>query len=211
MQKINNSEKGITLIALVITIIVLFIILGISLNYGLDNIRTVSNKKFETELSIVQEAIMQRYTLLKVSNELGIIAPAITDNASINTESEINRPEEMVGTRIADLSYIKDNGFQNISFRSNYELNSSGLKFEEYYYLLDGTDLEKLGIEKGEEDSLSNNESNERKYVVNYKTGEVFDIKNKQYFDTAIKDSDPIYLQQNSVKINDRVYNFNDD
>ena len=211
MQKINNSEKGITLIALVITIIVLFIILGISLNYGLDNIRTVSNKKFETELSIVQEAIIQRYTLLKVSNELGIIAPAITDNASINTESEINRPEEMVGTRIADLSYIKDNGFQNISFRSNYELNSSGLKFEEYYYLLDGTDLEKLGIEKGEEDSLSNNESNERKYVVNYKTGEVFDIKNKQYFDTAIKDSDPIYLQQNSVKINDRVYNFNDD
>ena len=149
--------------------------------------------------------------MLKVSNELGIIAPAITDNASINTESEINRPEEMVGTRIADLSYIKDNGFQNISFRSNYELNSSGLKFEEYYYLLDGTDLEKLGIEKGEEDSLSNNESNERKYVVNYKTGEVFDIKNKQYFDTAIKDSDPIYLQQNSVKINDRVYNFNDD
>ena len=69
MQKIIMMEKnnsGVTLVALVVTIIVLFIILGITLNYGLSELHDVSNKKMESELGIIQEAIMQRYALVMI-------------------------------------------------------------------------------------------------------------------------------------------------
>ena len=44
MQRINRNDKGVTLMVLTVTIVVLLIILGITLNYGISEINDVSNK-----------------------------------------------------------------------------------------------------------------------------------------------------------------------
>ena len=59
-----KNEKGITLITLAITIIVLAIIASISINFGKDTLTEVENKKIMTELSSIQQAIFERYILI---------------------------------------------------------------------------------------------------------------------------------------------------
>ena len=211
MQMKNRS--GITLIALVITIVVLFIILSITLNYGLSELHDVSNKKTESELGIVQEAIMQRYALVKSSNQLGIIAPAISANANIDADTEKTRPKGLVGTRIADCQTdIINNGFTGISLMSTYSSGEGNKKFEEFYYSLNEADLIELGIEKGDETKISDDVSPKaRSYIVNYSTGEVFDTANKKYYKTDSTDDDLIYKQPTSITMDEKNYEFNDD
>lgn len=204
MQMMNKN--GITLISLIITIVVFTIILSITLNYGLSELHNVSNKKIEAELSIVQEAIMQRYALVKTANKLGIIAkPAISNNKSATEDTY--RPEGFVGTRIADPNTsIKNNGFPNVNLLKNYS-TSDTLPFEEYYYLLDEADLKKLGVEKG-----ASNESNSknRSYIVNYLTGEIFDMANKKYYKTDMINDDSVFTQPTPINMDSRNYDFND-
>lgn len=64
MQKKKN-EKGITLIALVITIVVLFIILGVSVNLGLDSVDTAKDRDMQAELEIIQQAAVTEFTKAK--------------------------------------------------------------------------------------------------------------------------------------------------
>lgn len=94
MQMINKNSRGITLISLVITIITLMIILSITLNYGLSELHDVSNKKKESELAIVQEAVMQRYALVKSYNQLGIKAEHIEKSTTL--EEDTGRPKGFV-------------------------------------------------------------------------------------------------------------------
>ena len=221
MQMISKNRDGVTLIALIVTIIVLTIILGISLNYGLSELHNVANKKTESELSIVQEAVMQRYALVKSSNLLGIEAAPIAENkpaakstdTDYATNTEKSRPEGFVGTRIADPKMsITDQGFGTVVLRSNYAANTTGLTYEQYYYLLDENDLLELGIEKGDDTKISNEIAiKNRSYIVNYLTGEVFDIANKKYYKTDMSSDDPVYTQPTSITMDQREYDFNDD
>ena len=206
MQMINKntSTNGITLITLVITIVVLFIILGITLNYGTSEINSVSNKKLESELQIMQEAVMQRYALVKSANQLGVIAPAITSNAKITATSESNRPSGLVGTRIADSQTVLNSGFEEVSLRSNYASGTTDKAFEEFYYLLDESDLQSLGVKKG---NSSNDDTSNRSYIVNYLTGEIFDVKNKKY----LINGDSIYTQPTTITMDEKKYDYNDD
>lgn len=210
MQMISkNSRNGVTLIALVITIVVLSIILTITLNYGLSEIHTVSNKKTESELAIVQEAVMQRYALAKEAHKLGNTATSITANTKM--ESDTNRPSELVGTRLASSSEIETNGFTGISYMKEYSSGATDLTYEEYYYLLDENDLKSLGLEKGDDGRDVTPTAKERSYIVNYFTGEVFDVLNKKYYETGHEKEDQVYTQPTSINMTEEQYNFNDD
>lgn len=59
-----RKNNAVTLTVLIITIIVLLIILGITLNYGLSTIYEVTDDRTGTELSMVQQAVAKQYTLL---------------------------------------------------------------------------------------------------------------------------------------------------
>ncbi|MBR1540965.1 MAG: hypothetical protein IJ629_07530 [Clostridia bacterium] len=221
MQMISKKRDGVTLIVLIITIIILTIIMGISLNYGLSEVHNVANKKTESELAIVQEAVMQRYALVKSANQLGVKAEAISMNKpaakstdiDYETNKEKTRPEGFVGTRIADpQTSIINQGFSTVALRSNYVVNSADLTYEQYYYLLDENDLIELGIKKDDDTKISNDIIiKNHSYIVNYLTGEVFDIANKKYYKTDISSDDPIYTQPTSITMDQREYEFNDD
>jgi len=211
MQRISKSKNGVTLIILVITIIVLFIILGITIQYGLSEIHDVSNKKTESELGIVQEAVMQRYALVKAEDQLGIVVgTAISSNVALDDDS--NRPSGFVGTRLANPKTTLGRDFSEISLARDYtESTNSSLAYEEFYYLLDESDLQDLGIEKGDDSKISDDVvAKNRSYVVNYFTGEIFDIANKKYYKTDTTKDDPIYKKPANVTTNDGNYVFND-
>lgn len=199
-----TKDNGVTLISLIVTIIVLMIILSITINYGVSTIYEVSNDKMESELSLVQEAIMQQYALVKSKNELGLVATSISSNKSLSSDS--GRPTDLVGTRIADVTTITNKGFSTPI--NNYSSNATNLTYEQYYYSLNKNDLKSIGIEK--QDNSSSNSTKEIKYIVNYSTGEVFDIGNGKYYQTNYQTDDLIYLQGTNSKIESTIYDFND-
>ena len=198
-MKVLRKKDGITLVVLVITIMVLLIILGITINYGLKTVYEVTDDRTGTELSMVQQAVMQQYTLLLTENEDGKIATEISSDISIKDDE--NRPSSLIGTRIADISTLTSYGF--VQYLIDY-IDLSDMKYEEYYYFLNESDLEELGIKQNNE---TGEETAEREYIVNYSTGEVFDITNKTYYTSE----EPIYLDGTDSKISSDTYNFTDE
>ncbi|MBR2289143.1 MAG: hypothetical protein IJ867_00575 [Clostridia bacterium] len=200
MRRMSGNKNGITLVSLVITIVVLMIILGITLNYGLSEIHDVANKKTESELTIVQEAVMQRYALVKSKDQLGITAD----------DSDTDKPEGFIGTRVLPSTIVSKMGTGVSPMKSYTTL--AGLYYEEYYYQLSEADLADLGIEKGDDSKISDDVSaKDREYIVNYLTGEVFDVANKKYYKTDVTNDDPIYTQPTQIDMDSQIYDFNDD
>ena len=200
MRRMSGNKNGITLVSLVITIVVLMIILGITLNYGLSEIHDVANKKTESELTIVQEAVMQRYALVKSKDQLGITAD----------DSDTDKPEGFIGTRVLPSTIVSKMGTGVSPMKSYTTL--AGLYYEGYYYQLSEADLADLGIEKGDDSKISDDVSaKDREYIVNYLTGEVFDVANKKYYKTDVTNDDPIYTQPTQIDMDSQIYDFNDD
>lgn len=151
MKKIN--EKGITLMTLVITIIVLLIIAGVSLNFSKDSIKEARENTALTELNMVQHAILEKYTKAKVMKDESILPSAGVFNDVASSLSSSSKY-----TSITDLvSYINSkNTDEDITLKDTEYSN---------YVLLQQNELKQLGITKTEDE-----------YVVNYQTGEVFNI-----------------------------------
>ncbi len=60
MKKNNlkiKSEKGITLIALIITVVIMLILAAVSINVGLDSLKSTELEGFYTELGIIQKKV----------------------------------------------------------------------------------------------------------------------------------------------------------
>lgn len=199
-MQIYKKNGGVTLLVLAITIIVLLILVGITLNFGLSSVDDVTDDRSRTELAMVEQAIVQQYTLLLTQNQDGKIATEISSNVLL--EDDTDRPETLVGTRIANVSTLNSYGF--VQYIVDY-INTADMTYEEYYYLINQSDLEKLGVTYSD----ANKEHQERSYIVNYSTGEVFDIVNNIYQTTE----DPIYLDRadSNSKIDTETYNFTDE
>ena len=199
MQMKIGNRNGITLVALVITIVVFMIIISITLNYGVSELHEVTNKKTEAELGIVQEAVMQRYALVQAEHKLGL---------RVGTDTQ---PAEFVGTIITSATGDSDlRSFSNVTLKNGYSSNV-GLTFEECYYKLGENDLKELNIEKG--DNGDTEGTKERQYIVNYFTGEVFDIANKTYYETDINKNNTdksVYTQPTEVTTSTGNYVFDD-
>lgn len=67
--KKKNTEAGITLVALAITIIVIIIIAGVATSAGVDSIRNSKRMRFITELEIIQEKVNTIYEKRRLNNE----------------------------------------------------------------------------------------------------------------------------------------------
>lgn len=64
----KKNNKGVTLIALAITIIVLLIISGITISVGSNNAKKAKDNKLLTEVVMVQNAALQRKTKVELIN-----------------------------------------------------------------------------------------------------------------------------------------------
>ena len=64
-----KSEKGITIISLIITIIVLTIIAGVVIYMGITGAKEVNDSKLNTELQMVQHAVLEQYAKYKTTRD----------------------------------------------------------------------------------------------------------------------------------------------
>lgn len=151
-----KNENGITLSALVITIIVIFILASISINYGVDTLNESKAKTLEASLEMVEQAVAEQYVK---ATELNLL--------NVKTTSE--QPATFVGTIIKANDLPKIAGSDSIVFQKKEELagkTNADITYAESYYRLTPTELEKLKIESDDDTKYT--------YIVNYSTGEVY-------------------------------------
>lgn len=143
---ISRNNKGITLIALVITIVVLLIIASISIVGGIEGAETAAENKLLTELDMVQHAVLERYTKAQMIKE--------------DVPGEMQEIEDVNDTVNLINNQLEDGN--TISLKINSYTDKD--KYEYYYKLNLGT-LKELGITNAKDT-----------YIVNYSTGEVLNI-----------------------------------
>ena len=116
----NKKESGITLLSLIITIIVITIIGGISLNASTDSIKASKYTIFETELKLMQVKINQiseQYTKqntqigesLNVTNKQTLSQPEVTEILNKRAENNQGKLKQIKeGFRLCTAQYITD-------------------------------------------------------------------------------------------------------
>ena len=113
----TKENQGITLIALVITIIVLSILIGITLYSGTGAIRQTQQNKLFTELGMVKHAVMERYYQYTITKDVNLL----------------------IGTEATTVQNIAQSMGVNL-------LISSPVEIEEKYYELSPIQLKEIGI-----------------------------------------------------------------
>lgn len=148
MKNTVKSQKGITLVALVVTVIVLLILAGIGIGELSNNNEDITQTKDTmslAELNKVQQVVIENYLkYVQIKNEH--ILTGVGQKVDEDKYNEINNK----------LKQISNNEFQLKDYSDN---------TDESYYMLNGDDLKSLGLQ-----NIHNNDV----YVVNYSTGEVF-------------------------------------
>lgn len=147
-----KNNRGITLIALAITIIVITIIASVVTYSGMQALRDSKESAQLSEVGMVQQAVLENYTKYKTTGnyEYMVGTPITNYDEVTNVINELNsKSSETINLKL-DGSYYYYAGCSGID-RNPY-----------YYYELKAEDLKKLGITQ-EEDV----------FVVNYLSGEV--------------------------------------
>ena len=129
MLKINN-ENGITLIALVVTIMVLMILTTITVQLGDESITSARDRKLQAELELVQQACISEYTKAKQLNYL--------DDSNMDIP-----PANFVGNMLSGLPSTSYTGWllTNVILEPAYK----------HYFELTPQNLEELGILNAED------------------------------------------------------------
>lgn len=155
MNKALKSQNGITLIALVITVIVLLILASIGigeLSGNKNSIKNTHNTIALTELNKIQQVVIETYIKYMQLGNKNVLAGTPITYAEAETE------------------------FRELGLDSTQNLKSSYSSIESVnpelcYYRLNKQDLIQIGLE-----NINNNDN----YIVNYYTGEVFNITQKR-------------------------------
>lgn len=153
MKNKVKENKGITLIALVITIIVLLILAGISIGEVSKKKGSINESKNQialSELTKIQQAVMETYIKYK---QLG--------NANVLKGTPITSYDEVEGA------------FNQLESKYTYD-GTEETDISKYYYKLQKANLIEMGL---------SNINNDDEYIVNYSTGEVLNITQKQAID----------------------------
>ena len=133
--------KGLTLIALTITIVVLLILAGITINYGINGVDQANENKYLSELNMVQNAVLQRYTKAGLTKE---DYPGEEITALQEVQSIIDEIEGKTGQNIT----LKGlDGYYKLT-ESNGGLKNLGIKGTEDEYIVNYTTGEVINISK---------------------------------------------------------------
>ena len=129
-----KEEKGITIISLVITFILLLLISTIGVNMGIGEINSIKDSKLTTELEMVQHAVLEQYTKYKTTKDsVYLVGNKITKEEASNLANEMG----ITLANIPDTYLNKD------------------------YYKLDNVALESIGINNSQDEYVINYVSGE--------------------------------------------------
>ena len=134
---INIIRKtiGITLIALVVTIVVLLILAGITINIGTQSIKDSREDALLSELGMVQNAVLQRKTKADLTTNEAYPGDKI-DIATVNSViAEINSQQTEEDIELKDNSEGKENNYYLLT-TSNNGLNNLGITKSENEYIV---------------------------------------------------------------------------
>lgn len=135
----KERESGVTMIALIVMVVVLAIILSISITAGIYSSGKTKDEKLLSELTIVQQAVLQQYEKYKVTKqEAMLIGDTLTEEQNATL-------------------FVGDYLFSRI---------------------LEPEKLKQIGISHTQDT-----------YIVNYKTGEVYNATKK-----TTSSGDPLYI-----------------
>lgn len=124
-----KQEKGITLVSLVITIILMLILAGISIFIGTGQMKTVNDSKLTTELEMVQHAVLEQYTKYKTTKDkVYLVGNKITIEEAKQIANEL-------GITLASIPNTYDN---------------------KDYYRLDKASLTAIGIQESTDEYIIN-------------------------------------------------------
>ena len=141
-----KNEKGITLISLVITIIVLIILASVTTYAGLNSIRTSKLTRFRQELELMQSQVNLLYEKYK-DEETITIGKDISEADSTKVENAFNSIGSQVTQadyRYFDVDTLKDLGIEGIdeeylvNIKTRDVISLDGFKYEgAMYYTLE--------------------------------------------------------------------------
>lgn len=132
-----RNNKGITIIVLVITIIVLLILSGISIKTGNNIIKQSNLENIKTNMLLVK--IKAKEYVENANFKLGTAFDKVTDENDKNSRIA-KAKEELQGEEISDISIFKNN--INISQE---QLSNDNSNYT-YYYKLDTPNLKDMGL-----------------------------------------------------------------
>lgn len=190
-----KNQNGITLVTLVITILVLLILASASLNMTFTEIDNVRNDKLKAELGIVRQAVVEQYQKAEALGKTGVSKSEeqldIWVGTRISTSEDIDLPEGLI-------AILRENGLEDNENAYMFTYNENSWENQEdLYYRLNKENLQTLGIDKSEHE-----------YIVNYKTGEVYNETQKVTFDNELLYLTPVnYGSSNAI---DDEQTFND-
>lgn len=144
-----KNNKGVTLIALTVTIIVLMIIASVATYSGIEALRDAKEEAQISEINMMKQAVVENYTKYQTTKDVMYLRGNILKYAEII--SVINNLNSKSNTAVS----LRAANYGN-------DLNELSEKKIEYYYELTNNDLSEMGVSQVED-----------VYIVNYKTGEV--------------------------------------
>ena len=155
-MKRDKKDKGITLIALIITIIILIILTSIGIGSATGLKGSITNSKETVAMSNIkkiQQAVLEAYIKYKeTGNADTIIGTKMTYEEAKEVEAEFQEIEPAISLKMSDYGALATD-------------------IAQYYYKLNKTQLKLLSIINITEDE---------EFMVNYSTGEVFDLTTQQ-------------------------------
>lgn len=103
----DSKEKGITMVALVVTIVILLILLSIGINSGIPTINLAKFTQFKNELKILQTKVNE----LNEENETEIGSNTLTEEHINLISTNITNADDNIisGFRYCNKTYIKNN------------------------------------------------------------------------------------------------------
>lgn len=161
-----KNEKGITLIVLIVTILLMVIIAGIAVSYGTSSLESVRFQNFSFELQQIQGKVDTIYEKIKLANE--------EEKANYITLGEnVTESSEAVET----LKTVK---------RINYSNSNMSSSDREKYYYEDGVTYYRYLSEEDLKNELDIT-SNPGDVIINFQTREVisvngFEFEGKVYY-----------------------------
>lgn len=128
MNKLKNS-KGITLSGLAITIIVLTILATVGTTVGITNVREAKDAKLDTELEMVQHAILEQYVKFETTKDVVYLVGNKLEKSEVD---QIAQELDITLVEIPDAYENKD------------------------YYKLDKASLKEIGIQNTDDEYIVN-------------------------------------------------------
>jgi len=135
--------KGVSIVSMIITVIVVAIIAGVSINFGLNGVNETRDAKATSELQMVQNAVLQQYAKYKTTRDSVYLV------GNVMSDDEIQEIADEMDIELVDIPDTYSN---------------------KDYYRLDKASLTAIGIEDSSDEYIINYISGEVINITKRKT-----------------------------------------